>query len=702
MRRLLLSSALALLALPALSLTALARENHALLIGASTYENLEERFWLKGPANDVALVESYLTTSAPVPFDIGNVTVLADGVPGKQAPTLAAIRAAFADLTVRVQPGDFVYLHFSGHGSQAPAADPDSELDGLDELFLPVDVGPWSDEIGAVENALVDDEIGQMIDALRAKGADVWAVFDSCHSGTVTRAAPSGDDEVRTRQLPPEALGLTEEAMNVTTRALPDPRAQAEAPFDAGEGEGSLVAFFAAQTNEVTPEKNLPKGKAGRKPQGVFTYALFETLAAHPGATYRQIGQEVLRNYAVRNLATATPLFEGDLDGVAFAGTAAPRVAQWPAVAGPDGLTLNAGTLHGLAEGSLLAVMASAADATEAALGYVTVARADTFTATATPTDHAGKTLPPDLAGDLPRGLTLRKIGNDLDFTLTVALPEPGTPAADALLAALKSAPADSGQRLRLVPAGAEADLRLAVIPGAPRPDAVYVLPATGLAENLERTPSISTADKDPETLALTVTDTLAQMARALNVLKLGANVGGDALDVSVDLLTRNPEDKTLRGLPTARVPRLIPDDEVHVEATNNTTGPVDVNVLYVGSDYSITHMFAGRLQAGDTLKQGLLRITDAAYGRDRVVLVMTPAQPQSAVEDLAFLEQDAVSLLRDVSAGIAPPRTGLNAALFEAGFGETTRAAVSLSEDVATGPGPAILQFDLDTVPAD
>ena len=73
-----------------------------------------------------------------MPFAKADVIVLADGVEGAGAPTLAAIRAAFADLTAKVQPGDFVYLHFSGHGSQAPALHPETELDGLDELFMPV------------------------------------------------------------------------------------------------------------------------------------------------------------------------------------------------------------------------------------------------------------------------------------------------------------------------------------------------------------------------------------------------------------------------------------------------------------------------------------------------------------------------------------------------------------------------------------
>lgn len=688
LRRLLLGTALALIALPAV-----ARENHAILIGANTYPNLEQRFWLKGPSNDVKLVATYLTTAAPVPFEADNVTVLADGVDGAPAPTLAAIRGAFADLTARVQPGDFVYLHFSGHGSQAPAADPDSELDGLDELFLPVDIGPWNDSVGQVENALVDDEIGAMLDALTAKGADVWVVFDSCHSGTATRAAPSGDDDVAMRQLPPEALGLSqmqlEDASAAVTRALPDPRARPAPPVDATGQGGSIVAFFAAQTNEVTPEKNLPKGRPGRVPQGVFTYTLFETLAEYPGATYGQIAQEVLRKYSVKNLARSTPLFEGDLDRVAFAGEAAPRLAQWPATRDGDAFVLPAGTLHGLTEGSRLAVLASAADPLEAALGMLTVSQADTFGSTAVASADAA---PPEA---LPRGVVVRKVSSDLDFSLTVALPEPGSAPADALARATDALAAASGARLVFVPAGAEADLRLAVIADSPRPDAIWVLPSTGMAEDLARTPSVSTADKTDAELAEVLGDTLTRMAKAINLLKLGAAVGQGDGGVSVDLLTRNPGDRTLRDLDTNGVPRLIPDDEVHVEATNTTDGPVDLNVLYVGSDWSITHMFAGRLQPGDTLKQGLLRITDTAFGRDRIVMVMTPAKPQSAVENMGFLAQDAVEVTRGGASALV-------AALTEAGFGETTRAAVSLADEEDTGPAPMILQFDLDTVPAD
>ncbi len=688
MKRILLTTALCLAALPAL-----ARENHAILIGANQYQNLAERWWLKGPANDVQLVATYLTTQAPVPFAPDNVTVLTDGVAGYEAPTLAAIRAAFAELTAEVQPGDFVYLHFSGHGTQAPALDPSTELDGLDELFLPVDIGPWSNQIGAVENALIDDEIGALIDGLRAKGADVWAVFDSCHSGTVTRSLDGADEEVRTRQLSPEVLGLDAEAMeDVVSRSVGDPRDGVEAPFDAGAGEGSFVAFFAAQTNEVTPEKNLPKGKPDRKPQGVFTFTLMEVLAEYPAATYAQIGQEVLRRYSVKNLAKSTPLFEGDLDQVAFSGEAGERVAQWQAEVTEAGLTIPAGTLHGLSEGARLAVMASAADADDAALGFVELTTVETFTATGQPVEVDGKALP----AELPKGVTLRQIDETLDFTLTVALPPGGNAAADALLAAQGALADAAGPRLVFVPDSQDADLRLAVLPESPRPDAIWVLPATGLVQDFATTPSVSTADKDAETLAATLADTLTTMARAQNLLKLGAAVGRGDLDVEVELLTRTPEDRTLKPLPFTPVPTLLPEDEVHVLARNNTDGPVDVNVLYIGADWSISHWFSGRLQPGDELKKGLFKISDNVLGQERMLVVVTPAKPQSPVEDLSYLAQDALDVTRSLGG------SGFGDALAEAGFGETTRGAIALSDEEETGPAPAILQLELRTVAAD
>ncbi len=678
-------------------------ENYALLIGASTYENLDERYWLRGPANDVDLVSKFLLSNPAVPFQADHVTILADGIEGKTAPTLAAIRTAFGDLADTVAPGDFVYLHFSGHGSQAPALDPASELDGLDELFLPVDIGPWEDSIGTVQNALVDDEIGALIDNIRTKGADVWVVFDSCHSGTATRAAPT-DDDVRMRKLDSSALGVPEAALAQAesySRALPDPTTRPDAPLVAQEGAemGSLTAFFAAQTDEVTPEKNMPKGKAGRRLQGVFTYTLFETLAERPNLTYRQLGQEILRKYAVKNLARSTPMFEGALDDHVFAQGGGNRILQWTVQESKGKVSVNAGSLHGLVEGSELLLLSSPADTNDAALATFRVTSSTTFQA---------KLEAVGTAPDIPRGAVLRKLNDVIDFSMNIALPPMDNPAAEKLARAITEMQRLQlvGERVSFVAAGQPADLRLAILPDSPRPDAIWFLPGSGLIDlkNLDSIPSISTGDKTVEALAEAAAENIGAIGKVINLMKVGAASGqGKPLPVTVSLSKSkfDPDAEEIvensRSLIDAvKTPRLIPNDVIGMNIENNAEYPVDYNILYVGSDYSVSFIDNGRLLPNGKLQDDFILVTDEAFGKDRVIVILAPAGEQADVQDLSFLEQGPLERTRGTE------RAGFAGLLDEAGFGQTTRAAVRLSSRKKTSaPAPSIFQFDVETTRA-
>ncbi|MEL7115743.1 MAG: hypothetical protein AAGP08_09145, partial [Pseudomonadota bacterium] len=564
--------------------------------------------------------------------------------------------------------------------------DASAELDGLDELFLPVDIGPWNDTVGTVENALVDDEIGEMIGALKAKGATVWAVFDSCHSGTVTRAGGGPDEEVRLRRLDPGALGIPD-AEPIRTRGLPG----TDSPTDPIQVEdGAFVAFYAAQTNETTPEKRLPRGFPERKSHGVFTFTLFEAMAANPGVTYRQLAQDILRRYAVQNLARSTPLFEGDLDLAVFGTDGAAPVRQWPLTVMDGIATIPAGHLHGIEDGMQLAVLESPADSDEAALGLLDVDYTETFLAELVSAEI-------DIEA-LPRGAYARLTESATLFGLTVALPKDAGVVGERLTAALEAGETLElfGPRIEFVPSEQDSDLRLAVLPESEAPDALWVLPSTGILSEagISFTPAIRTGDKDAAELANVLGDTLNRIARAQNLLKMGGAFQSDALAVDITLQTRSPARRRLVELETVPVPALVPDDEVHALVTNEETFPVDLNVLYIGSDYSITHMFTGRLQPGDRLQQGLLRITDAAFGRDRVVILLSPASRGKAVEDLSFLQQDELPQFRDLLSPFAM-------AMREAGFGETTRAAAPMSSPGSDTPSPALLVFDIDTVAA-
>jgi hypothetical protein len=99
-------------------------------------------------------------------------------------------------------------------------------------------------------------------------------------------------------------------------------------------------------------------------------------------------------------------------------------------------------------------------------------------------------------------------------------------------------------------------------------------------------------------------------------------------------------------------------------------------------------------LQPGDTLEQGLFKISDDVLGQERMLVILTPAKKQSPVEDLSYLAQDAVDQTRNIGG------SGFGDALADAGFGETTRGAIGLTpEGDDKGPGPAILQLEVRTV---
>lgn len=693
----------------ALSATGVSAENHALLVGVSAYPKLDARMQLQGSANDVALMREVLMQKNFAPQ---RIVTLAEGVPGAADPTRANILAAFDRLANGVKAGDFVYLHFSGHGSQQPSQPGKSppEPDGRDEIFLPKDIGEWNDTVGAVENALVDSEMNVVVSRLRKKGAFVWVVFDSCHSGTMTRGA--GSDEIRYRQVTPDAFKIPDRAFAraeqdaVKSRGKDVRKGGAIGDVDE-KGQGGFVAFYAAQTVETTPELPMPQGESGRKPHGLFSYVMAETIQRYGGITYKQLAQQILQRYAALGMNSTTPLFEGSgtgsesaLNARVFGIEAQDEVRQWPLRLIDGKVQIAAGRLNQFGDGAIFALVPTAASPDKETIGYL---RADTIAPLATTLSPVaqGDTAAPDAARIRP-GQYLRLVDPGMRLNLRVALPpahgksierdrgvrsaqsgacKPLDPArketaveqqARKLIEEMRDQQrADT--RIEWVAAGQEADLRLLVAG-----DRIWLLPPNGLLVECgsSRTPSVA-LDGNAKALRDSLESSFRTIAKATNLMRLAGMMGaspvaeGQGLKVGAKLVRSGGEAVELDFV---QPPEFREGDRVKFVFTNNGRKAKDLTVLFVDSRYGIAAMFPSDDQPVNRIETpGKVEtefVVDASTtGIERLVVIAMDAEKLSERADFSFLAQPA---LRDA----ATRGAGFNLRnLFdEAGFGVRTR----------------------------
>lgn len=124
---------------------------------------------LKGCINDVrrmyrCLIERY-------GFSDEDITVMIDTDDSYPRPTGKNIRRAMADLLRYARPGDFLFVHYSGHGTRLPAETGEDDDTGYDECIVPTDM-----------NLITDDDFREFVDKI-PEGCRITVVSDSCHSG---------------------------------------------------------------------------------------------------------------------------------------------------------------------------------------------------------------------------------------------------------------------------------------------------------------------------------------------------------------------------------------------------------------------------------------------------------------------------------------------------------------------------------------
>ncbi len=162
----------------------------ALLIGINEYPDPAHR--LEGCVNDVFLMSEVLQERG---FAAENIRVVLN-----ERATADAIRERVAWLLYRAGDGAERVFYYSGHGAQIPGRNGFEEVDHVDECLVPHDFA-WTEG-----SAITDKDIYRLYSDLPF-GARVFAMFDCCHSGGLTRAgsprarAIDPPDDIRHRMM---------------------------------------------------------------------------------------------------------------------------------------------------------------------------------------------------------------------------------------------------------------------------------------------------------------------------------------------------------------------------------------------------------------------------------------------------------------------------------------------------------------------
>jgi len=706
--------------LPFLFLVAPAQAvDYALLVGVSEYPALGKEYQLRGPQNDVMLMNRVLVQRG---LDPAHVRILGDGIEGAGLPTRAAILGALDDLANRLGEGDRLYLHLSGHASQQPNGpnDTDYEPDGLDEVFLPRDITRWDAKGGRIENGIVDDELGVLIDRLVAKGVFVWLVADTCTAGTIVRGAlPS---QIRYRGIAASALGVPTSSggadgsgQSLDTWQAGSFKVEVRAPIRAARGGGNpgagsaggYVAFYAARAGEPEPEEKTPDHAADAQWYGLLTRRLGEALAATHQAgratSYRRLGERIRQGYAGRQ--APNPLFDGPGLDAPVLGTptqgAVEQALQWPIIKKtyPVGIHIPVGRLAQIGPGSRLALLAKPDDETARALGIAEVGSVQDLSAELRTIAADGK--PALETGAIPADAYARLVHQAIDFEVRVARPalpaeaDAAERAAAERIERLAAQPTAEGIRLRWVAPGEAAEIRLGFTSresaqcrggnGTADKHAALLWVAQGdggiRCDGPEQNISLNLGGS-PAELETTLSDTLQRIAKVLNLNRVAerlasASVGGK-LKVDLRIRPKGSDEDCDRGAKP-----LTPDgiatpsigDRACLDIKNVGEAPMDINIFFVDGRYGIrpVHPYGENLPMTLDPAQSIRTIRaefgDKILGQEQIIVIAVERIRQQPPLDLGFLAQPTLDRTR---AEKTMPRGGDDIlGLFqEAGFG--------------------------------
>jgi hypothetical protein len=139
-------------------------KKYAVLIGIN-YTGTNNK--LNGCINDVTRIRQDLDF-----WNFDEIAFMTDNSSGSLYPTKANIINQLNTFVNKLTPNDILVIYYSGHGTRVTDRNSD-EISGLDSVIVPINF-----------NYIVDDEIRSIL-VNAVAGSNIFAVFDSCNSGSV-------------------------------------------------------------------------------------------------------------------------------------------------------------------------------------------------------------------------------------------------------------------------------------------------------------------------------------------------------------------------------------------------------------------------------------------------------------------------------------------------------------------------------------
>ena len=213
-----------------------ARNKKALLVGINYTGTQNELF---GCINDVNSVKERINNEGFTTINtLTDLTV--------KTPTRVNILDEFKKLLVYSEPGDLLYFLYSGHGSYILDKNGD-EKDGYDELLVSCDL-----------QGITDDELKILILQYLKKDVTLFAMFDSCFSGTILDLKYQFLDSLNYDK-------YTENGKNIETI-------------------GNVYMISGCTEQQTSADANI-----NNKAQGAMTWSLLESLKTSQPKTWREL-----------------------------------------------------------------------------------------------------------------------------------------------------------------------------------------------------------------------------------------------------------------------------------------------------------------------------------------------------------------------------------------------------------------------------